>query len=437
MGAGASIEMDGEAKAMAEEMVFHIFQASLDDLVAAVKAAPDADVPESLKASVALWKTEYAVIGQVQVKDVQKTTELVLADAAIQVVEESGAPRMLIQGQPSAPTGGQQPAASDEASRLFWCAHFDTKDAYHVDHKQRPSNQAFAMQFLAQFKHYPELAEGETPTKEQLMMAGKQSMAGSYMGFVWHLEKPGADVNGTTYTTITRAKCKDAAAAGDMIALTKATALRSLALEEGALRCTIVPPHLTGIPGVGGNDMPSDVADDVTVTVVHTFKDQDAYAAHKATPHFSEGVAKGAGIVADPAADVTVLEFAETAHFAKPAAAASTQATAETAEGTGSAEVAPVQDDPAPSEALPAEATLVSEDGTKRVTLSNGVAVIATRQGENTEFEDWRCCSQCTLRDSGELGLVYTSKKKGGKVEYTIVPNFEQNTFTGDLDYEE
>ena len=53
MGAGASIEMDGEAKAMAEEMVFHIFQASLDD-PAAVKAAPDADVPESLKASVAL-----------------------------------------------------------------------------------------------------------------------------------------------------------------------------------------------------------------------------------------------------------------------------------------------------------------------------------------------------------------------------------------------
>ena len=32
----------------------------------------------------------------------------------------------------------------------------------------------------------------------------------------------------------------------------------------------------------------------------------------------------------------------------------------------------------------------MSEDGTKRVTLSNGVATIATRQGENTEFEDWR-----------------------------------------------
>ena len=427
MGAGASIEENTKA----------IAEASLDDLVAAVKAAPDADVPESLTASVALWKTEYAVIGQVQVKDVQKTTDLVLADAAIQVVEESGAPRMLIQGQPSAPTGGQQPAASDEASRLFWCAHFDTKDAYHVDHKQRPSNQAFAMQFLAQFKHYPELAEGETPTKEQLMMAGKQSMAGSYMGFVWHVEKPGADVNGTTYTTITRAKCKDAAAAGDMIALTKATALRSLALEEGALRCTIVPPLLTGIPGVGGNDMPSDVADDVTVTVIHTFKDQDAYAAHKATPHFSEGVAKGAGIVADPAADVTVLEFAETAHFAKPAAAASTQATAETAEGTGgTAEVAPVQDESAPSGALPADATLASEDGKKRVTLSNGVATIATRQDENAEFEDWRSCT-CALRESGELDLVYTSKKKGGKVEYTIVPNFEQNTFTGNLDYEE
>ena len=39
---------------------------------------------------------------------------------------------------------------------------------------------------------------------------------------------------------------------------------------------------------------------------------------------------------------MTVLEFAETAHFAA-AAAASTQATAETAEGTGSADVAPVK----------------------------------------------------------------------------------------------
>ena len=302
MGAGASIEEN--TKAVAE--------ASLDDLIAAVS------VPEPLQAAAAQWKCEYAVIGQLQCKDVQKTTELVLADAAIQVVEEAGAPRMLIQGQPGAPTGGQPPAGEDAASRLFWCAHFDTKDAYHVGHKARPSNQAFAMQFMAQFKYFPELAEGEAPTKEQMMMAGRQSMAGSYMGFVWHLEKPGADVNGTTYTTITTAKCKDAAAASDMIALTKATALRSLALEAGALRCAIVPPLLTGIPGVGGNDMPSDVADDVTVTVIHTYQDKDAYAAHKATPQFAEGIAKGAGTVADPAADVTVLEFAETAHFAKP-----------------------------------------------------------------------------------------------------------------------
>ena len=76
-----------------------------------------------------------------------------------------------------------------------------------MDHKQRPSNQAFAMQFLAQFKHYPELAEGET--HQGTADDGREAKHG---GQLYGLRvAPGEALGrrgGTTYTTITRAKAR-------------------------------------------------------------------------------------------------------------------------------------------------------------------------------------------------------------------------------------
>eukprot|EP00937_MAST-01D_sp_MAST-1D-sp2_P003245 g3245.t1 len=267
------------------------------------------------------WTIEYCVCGQVQLREGTDaaTAALVAADAATQVQEEAKSPRMTVMGVPTDPTGENGPGTDELRTRTYWIAHFADKAAYHVEHKKRPSNMQFAMQFAANWKFFPELAEGTPPTKEQMMQAGAQSMAGSYMGPMWHLEKPGATAGGASdvYTVRAVAKCKTAADAEGFVALCKAAGLQQLATEAGALRYTIVPPPSLGIPGVGPSDMPGP-EDHTTVTLIVSYADQAAYDAHRASPAFAANLARGAGFIANPATDASVLEFANTKHFSKP-----------------------------------------------------------------------------------------------------------------------
>ena len=91
----------------------------------------------------------------------------------------------------------------------------------------------------------------------------------------------------------------------------------------------------------------------------------------------------------------------------------------------------------AEEKAVVPEKPLVSEDGNDRIMLQDGVAVMSSRDGPTNEFEEWRRCEyKKPAVQLQKLILVFKSKK-GGTVEYSIVPDLQAGTFTGNVSYEE
>jgi len=227
------------------------------------------------------------------IKNTQKITQamkLVAADAAIQVVEEKGAPRFALFGMPV------ETAAAVEGA-IYWEANFETKEAYHVDHKARESNKVFAQELFKAGLH----------SGGDVMVDMMKNMDGSYMGPIWHLEGVGAAKDATTFTVLTSLKSKGSSEAGEMVEACKKLGLALIG--EGALRTSVCPT---------GGDWPGE-KDDVTVVFTTAWASAEAYEAHKAGPLFTECQKTVAALMSDAEVDAKTLTFGATQHFAKPA----------------------------------------------------------------------------------------------------------------------
>ena len=150
---------------------------------------------------------------------------------------------------------------------MFWIASFENREAYHIDHLNRETNQVFSKALFGLMKGGPIAA-----------------LAGSYRGALHHLEKPGAaHVSEGCHAVVCGASAKDAASAAELVALLKTDARALLAAEAGALRCTIVPP---GAIGMVEGDMPPghpSFADATTLVWARAWRTAADYAAHLAS----------------------------------------------------------------------------------------------------------------------------------------------------------
>lgn len=275
------------------------------------------------------WKTEYCVFGVCSSKDDAAMRELYQADGTLQVVEEKGAPRFTYFGVPTKTTGPAddfgakppEPPVKPYSQRNFWLASFDSKDAYFIDHKARASNQAFVPQFMSLWSTMP--SEGPAGMeKPQIFALAKGAQDGMYMGPYYHLEKEGVAADAEVYVVAVYARAKDAEAAVRIVELVKVYGPQQLAAEEGALRVSLVPPHLTGVPGVGATDLPGGFPsdDEVTVTWVESFSNLEAYEAHKDARHVTELFGEVKKELPD-GGELVFLEFPGSNHFAKPSSA--------------------------------------------------------------------------------------------------------------------
>lgn len=257
------------------------------------------------------WKEEYGIVGILKSGDIAKTSELMLADAKVQVAEEPQAPAFTVFGQcEKVNTRENPPTPDDKKELLFWYARFASKEAYMTDHRNRESNKTFAKKFMATFESFPK----DDPTNvDKIMAAGAKDMAGSYMGPLYHLEKTGAGAIENPYTTVVCAKTKSPEDAGKLVEALKEHGLKQLTGEPGALRYTVVPPSATGIPGKGSDDFPG-AKDDLTVMWLEAWKSLDDYDNfHKDQPYTIRE--KIMGCVAFP--HFWLTEFAGAKHFAK------------------------------------------------------------------------------------------------------------------------
>ena len=93
---------------------------------------------------------------------------------------------------------------------------------------------------------------------------------------------------------------------------------RHLAAEEGALRVSLIPPHLSGVPGVGATAIPGGCPsdDEVTVTWCESFTSPKAYLAHKDASHVAELFAKVKEQLS-AGGEIVLLEFPVSNHLAK------------------------------------------------------------------------------------------------------------------------
>ena len=167
------------------------------------------------------WAIEYCINGTLDCKDIPTALPLFVEDARVQVVEEEEAPRFSMMALPTAPSEGvPAPPAALTTERLYWIAAFAKKDSWAGPHRARPSNQEFTKKFMPTCRFWPDDPESATPP--EMMAAAAKSMAGTYMGPCWHLERSGASVDGTVYTVRVDLTCKSPEAALELIELTKA-----------------------------------------------------------------------------------------------------------------------------------------------------------------------------------------------------------------------
>lgn len=189
------------------------------------------------------WRSVYGALGCLATKDVAECRKNLLADAEDQLEKEPKATSFLVLGGATPTTEGYA-KPSDELllSKVFWCAAFESKEAYNSDdHMKRPMR---ADKFGAIMK----TMLNNDPMKD---------MVGGYLGPLWYIEKasePGASL----YSILVTARAKDAASALELVEVNKAHALKQLAAERGALRYVIIPP---------GGDMPGGDSEDAKCTV--------------------------------------------------------------------------------------------------------------------------------------------------------------------------
>lgn len=283
-------------------------------------------VQESATLSESSWSTEYCVFGVLSSKDDEKVMELYKADGRLQVVEEAGAPRLSYLGLPTNTSGplddgtvfaSFEPPCKPPSQRVYWLAAFDSKECYDTEHKARPSNQAFVPQYMACWANWPEGGLQMPEQMQEVLALAVACQDGQYMGPYWHLEKPGKSVDSTdVFCVVVLVKAKSTEAAQEIINLNKAHGVKQLNSEPGAVRYSIIPPHKTGVEGVGATDMPPCASDnDLTVAFVETFESQEAYALHKEAQHVKDLVAKVKELIDG---DIVALEFSNAIHMAKP-----------------------------------------------------------------------------------------------------------------------
>lgn len=252
--------------------------------------------------------------------------DLQTADGRIQVVEETGAPRLTMLGLPTASSGPIDEAnaffsafeapCKPPSQRVYWLAAFKDKACYDTEHKVRPSNKSFVPQLMCCWANWPEEGLKMPEQMKEVFTLAVAATDGQYMGPCWHLEKPGASVDAGVFSIIVYVKAKSPSAALEIIDLSKTHGVKQLSSEPGALRYTIIPPHKVGVEGVGATDMPPLPSDDeITVSWIEMFDSQEAYVLHKATPHLAEFLLKLKDKIDG---EIGLLEFAHAAHLAKP-----------------------------------------------------------------------------------------------------------------------
>lgn len=255
----------------------HLSGASEEEVRKVFEALPEAERSKVRSAMAQTWTEAYGVCGRFASKDPTETVKLVLADAQIQVKEEVGAPWFTVMGHPK--------NNEEEKDKLFWVAAFHSKELYHAEHTNRPSNKTFISEFMAT------CATGNPMV----------DMAGTYRGTMYYMEKPEAKVAGTMPVVLSTWKAKDAESAGKLLDLLKADGAKWMEDPE-LLQCILFPTVLLG------GDVPDGVPkDDRVVKMVQVFK-SDGKKSQSSTVHED--------LLEDPKSDHHVLDF-EAQHFTK------------------------------------------------------------------------------------------------------------------------
>lgn len=269
--------------ASAASLQEQIVGASEDELQKFFETLSEADRSKFLLAmATASWTDGFGVCGRFASKDPVETTKLVLADAKIQV-KEVGAPWMTVMGHP-------REAPEAEKDKLFWVAAFHSKEVYHTEHTNRPSNKTFVSELMA-----------TCATGNPIV-----DMNGTYRGAMYYMEKPEAKNPGTVYVALSTWKTKDAESAQKLLDMLKIDTAKSMETEAELLQCVLFPTALLG------GDLPDGAPrDDRTVQMVQVFKSDVLK-----TVQSMMSADKWKDLMEDPGKDYMVLEF-EAQHFTK------------------------------------------------------------------------------------------------------------------------
>ena len=166
------------------------------------------------------WGQLYGVIGTFATNNVKAAASLLHSEGQAQLADaDERAPAWATLG---APTGGE--------TKVWWCAYFDSKDAYHVGHKQA-QNKESRQSFL--------------PRMRDLLLTGDmmQDMRGGFMGPLLHLENP-AGKGEAAFALLNIVTGLSVEAAERIVEIQKAQSTLSVQASRGkCLRVTIAGPQ--------------------------------------------------------------------------------------------------------------------------------------------------------------------------------------------------
>ncbi|CAE7257789.1 unnamed protein product, partial [Symbiodinium natans] len=240
------------------------------------------------------WAAAFGVLGRFASKDPAATIKLVLEDAQTQVKEETGAPWFSVLGQPGGSSEGHPAVPETDREKIFWVAAFRSREIYHTEHTNRPSNKTFVSELMAT------CATGNPMS----------DMNGTYRGIMYYLEKPAAKASGTIWAALRSWNTKDSDAASKLLQFLRADALQHMEAHEGLVQSILFPTVMMG------GDVPQGVPkDDRIVSLVQLFTSAAAMEAWKASSLQDAGAWKE--LVEDPSKDFMLFEFANFQHFAK------------------------------------------------------------------------------------------------------------------------
>eukprot|EP00913_Durusdinium_trenchii_P002435 g2250.t1 len=279
-----------ESSAMGSAASTQLASATAEDLQKIYQDLPEETRSKLLSAmataKTSTWTEAYGVLGCFASKDPATTMKLVLADAAIQVKEEKGAPWFSVMGHPNTP--------ESDKDKAFWVAAFHSKEAYHQEHTQRPSNKAFVSELMAT------CATGNPMV----------DMMGTYRGSMYYTEKSAAQLEGTVYAVVRTWTTKDAKSAEKMLDMLKADGLKEMELHPDLLQIILFPTV-----AIGGDVPEGAPKDDRMLKSALLFKSLEAMEQWKKGAIAK--VEQWKELMEDPSKDYIVLEFGETKHFTK------------------------------------------------------------------------------------------------------------------------